>query len=297
MIEIDSILLGDNQFFGVNHMSHDKGQKTYQKFKDINEIKKIFYAAMDNGVTGCFFSTHPAIYQITDMVRKDPALKKTLSFYVNVPYVLKYSQMLNEMGALNTIKTILGGHSFMGKVAYMAKAGVNLMTRNYLAITNRLVDAEMSPFNGLNVKSIFLHNALVDLALGYDMVNVLKNFHDYVSKHYGVVPGFGTLNYPLFADLLERAGIDEALVMCAINKKGFLMNPSREATEKSIQNTKHTVLAMATLASGRIKPDEAYEYLFSLGRVKNVVVGLSSTKHANETFGLLNSYLKNREVI
>ncbi len=291
MITIDNILLGDNQFFGVNHMSQDKGIETYEKFKDLGEIKKVFYAAVDNGVTACFFSTHPAIYQITDMVRADPGLRNRLSFYVNVPYILKYSQMLNEMGAVNMIKQVLSRRNVFGKMAYMARVSLNLATGNLLAITHRLVDAEMDPFKGLNIKSIFLHNALVDMGLGYDMVKVLKSFHDYVKHHYKVQPGFGTLNYPMMCRLLERAGIDETLVMCAVNKKGFLMNPSRLATEQAITNSKHTVLAMATLASGSLKPSEAYDYLFSNKRIKNVVVGLSSQKHADETFGLLHKYL------
>jgi hypothetical protein len=86
---IDSIILGDNQFFGVNHMSQDKGQETYEKFKDIAEIRKTLYYAMDNGVTGVMFSTHPAIYQITDMIRSDPVLRKEMGIYVNVPYIVK----------------------------------------------------------------------------------------------------------------------------------------------------------------------------------------------------------------
>ena len=61
MIDIDQIILGDNQFFGVNHKSQDKGRQTYEQFKDTSEIKKIIYTAMDYGVKGVFFSTHPAV--------------------------------------------------------------------------------------------------------------------------------------------------------------------------------------------------------------------------------------------
>ena len=39
----DNIILGDNQFFGVNHLSNNKGIKTREKFKDVSEIKKILY--------------------------------------------------------------------------------------------------------------------------------------------------------------------------------------------------------------------------------------------------------------
>lgn len=291
MINIDRIILGDNQFFGVNHMSQDKGRASEQKFKDINEIKRMLYYALDNGVKGIMFSTHPSIYQITDMMRKDPAIKKEFNIYVNVPYIVKYMTMINKMGAYRTIKQVLCGQSLGEKAAYMCKAGWNVLTGNYLKITNRLVDAEMNPFYGLNVKAIFLHNILCDLALGYNMINVIKNFHDYIQKKHGAIPAFGTINYPRFCKLLADANIPEALVMTSLNKRGFLMNPSRIATEDAIKKTKHTVLAMATLASGSIPPREAYEYVFSIPGIKHVVVGLSSKEHADETFKILRKYV------
>jgi hypothetical protein len=54
-VNIDNVILGDNQFFGVNHMSEEKGRQTRERFKDIVEIKKIMYIALDLGVTGAFF--------------------------------------------------------------------------------------------------------------------------------------------------------------------------------------------------------------------------------------------------
>ena len=78
--------------------------------------------------------------------------------------------------------------------------------------------------------------------------------------------------------------------MTAVNKKGFLMNPSRDQVVEDISNSSHTVLAMATLASGRLLPEEAYSYISNTA-VKNVVVGLSSPKHADETFGIIKKYI------
>ena len=293
MFNIDQIILGDNQFFGVNHKSQDRGRQTYEQFKDISEIKKIIYTAMDYGVGGVFFSTHPAIYQITDMIRADSVLKKELSFYVNVPYIVKYVQMLNEMGMIRTVKSALSGKSFIQNSLYMLNTGFNVLSNNYLGVANRMIDIELNPFHDLNVKAIFLHNSLVDLAIGYKLTRVLQNFYDYVAKKYRVIPAFGTINYPLLCKELDKTNINEALVMTSINKKGFIMNPSRVEVEKAIENNNHTILAMGTLASGSIHPEEAYEYLFSIKKIRHVVVGLSSKKHADETFRILRRRFKN----
>jgi hypothetical protein len=65
------------------------------------------------------------------------------------------------------------------------------------------------------------------------------------------------------------------------------MNPSREAAERCLAESDVQVMAMGTLASGYLRPDPAYEYLYSLPRMDSVVVGVSSPAHAAETFGAI----------
>ena len=282
-MNIDQIILGDNQFFGVNHRSQDRGKETYEQFKDIKEIKRILMYSLEKGVKGVMFSTHPSVGEICDMIRQDPILRDNLHFYVNVPYIIKYVSMVTEMGIFDTMKNVIMSQQGQDRIPFLAKSCLNAVTLSHMGIFERLIDVEVAPFHGLNVKAIFLHNALCDLILGYQMDDVLKGFDSYIRKKYKAIPGYGTLNLPAFTDYLDEVGVQDSLVMAGFNKMGFLMNPSREACESVIKNSRHTVLAMATLASGRLKPDEAYQYLGSVG-VKNVVVGLSSKTHADETF-------------
>lgn len=290
MLDIDQVILGDNQFFGVNHMSQDKGRATYEQFKDLKEIKRILKYGLDKGVKGVMFSTHPSIYEICNMIRSDDELKDNLNIYVNVPYIIKYVSMVTEMGMYNTLKTMLKGKSGKGKTKFLLETGVNVLTLNHLGILERLIDVELAPFYDLNVKAVFLHNALCDLILGYDMKEIAIAFDKYVRKRYHAIPAYGTLNFSAFSKFLEDCGLNNSLVMTAVNKKGFLMNPSRDQVVEDIAKSSHTVLAMATLASGRLLPEEAYSYISNTA-VKNVVVGLSSPKHADETFGIIKRYI------
>lgn len=289
-LDIDQMILGDNQFFGVNHMSEARGMETREKFKDINEIKKIMYDAMKMGVKGIFFSTHPDIYKITDMIRADETLKNHFNIYVNVPYIVKYISMVNTVGPVGTIQTMLQGKNAKANMKFFAEGAKNLFTTDYIGLAMQLVEVEVAPFHDLNVKSVLLHNSLCDLALAYNMTEVIKSFDDYVRNKLNVLPGYGTQNYPAFADFLIRAGLKESFVMTAVNKIGFYMNPGIDAYEKKFKEDDNTILAMASLASGRLKPDDAYRYLSSIG-IKHVVVGLSSKKHAEETFGAINKYI------
>lgn len=292
-LDIDQMILGDNQFFGVNHMSEARGMETREKFKDINEIKNMMYHAMEMGVKGVFFSTHPDIYKITDMIREDETLKNHFNIYVNVPYIVKYISMVNTVGPVGTIQTMLQGKNAKANMKFFAEGAKNLFTTDYIGLAMQLVEVEVAPFHDLNVKSVLLHNSLCDLALAYNMTDVIKDFDDFVKNRLGVIPGYGTQNYPAFADFLKRAGLKESFVMTAVNKMGFYMNPGVESYEEQFKNDDNTVLAMASLASGRLKPDEAYEYLASVG-IEHIVVGLSSKKHAEETFGAINKYIINK---
>lgn len=288
--EIDSIILGDNQFFGVNHMSEAKGMERREQFKDIKEIKKMLCTAMELGVKGVFFSTHPDIYQITDMMREDDKLREHFNIYVNVPYIVKYMSMINTMGMVGTVEHILKGKNAASSIKFFAKGAKNLLTTDYIGLAMQLVEIEVAPFHDLNVKSVLLHNSLCDLAMAYGMHEVIKSFDDFVNSELGVIPGYGTQNYPLFANFLKESGVENAFVMTAINKMGFYMNPSREAYEKCLSTDNNTVLAMASLASGRLKPEEAYSYLGEQN-IQHVVVGLSSREHAEETFGAIRKYI------
>lgn len=290
MLNIDRVILGDNQFFGVNHMSQDKGKQTYEQFKDITEIKRILKYSLDKGVRGVMFSTHPSIYEICDMIRSDRELRDNLSIYVNMPYIVKYISMVNEMGINETIKTMLKSKSGSARLGFISKTGINIITLNITGVLERLIDVELAPFYELNVKAVFLHNTLCDLALGYNMGYIIKAFDLYIRNKYKAIPAYGTLNYPQFAKFLNENKLTNSLVMCAFNKMGFLMNPCRKAYENAFKEYDHTVLAMATLASGRLKPEEAYEYLAETG-VKNVIVGLSSNNHADETYNVISKYI------
>lgn len=289
-MKIDQIILGDNQFFGVNHMSQDRGHETYEQFKDLSEIKRILDYAMDKGVKGVMFSTHPSIGKICDMIRADQRLRENLNIYVNVPYIIKYVSMVTEMGMYETIKTVLSSQKGRHRLSFIGKSIWNAITLNHMGVFERMIDVELAPFHGLNVKAVFLHNALCDLILGYQMEDVLKGFDRYIRKKYHAIPGYGTLNMTRFLEYLDEIQAPESLVMTGFNKLGFLMNPSRESCEQAVKSTRHTVLAMATLASGCLKPEEAYEYLEQAG-IQNVVVGLSSKKHADETFACLENHI------
>jgi hypothetical protein len=51
---------------------------------------------------------------------------------------------------------------------------------------------------------------------------------------------------------------------------------------------------MGSLASGFLRPEEAYAYLASVQNIDGVVVGVSRQAHIDETFGAIRKHMPRR---
>ena len=47
---LDRIIFGDNQFFGINHMSEEKAQAQYERFRNVSAIIDVIDIAYDAGI-------------------------------------------------------------------------------------------------------------------------------------------------------------------------------------------------------------------------------------------------------
>ena len=63
------ILFGDNQFFGVNHMSEDKARAQAMRFPTTGSVIEVLDAAYDEGIKVFMCTTHERIRDICDYMR------------------------------------------------------------------------------------------------------------------------------------------------------------------------------------------------------------------------------------
>lgn len=291
---IDPILLGHNQFFGVNHLEAGAGNQKAIYFSDTARILEVIRGARELGVSAMMMSTHERALRVAEEFRKDGTLQKEMGLYLLIPYVAKYIKQANEKGLINVVTDSLGSASMTEKLATLWSGGIGALTGDASKILTTLIDFEVGTFRDLNLRSIVLHDVLADLALGLDMPEVFATFDRHVRERYGAIPGYGTKNLPRMVAMLKRAGIDNPFIMAAINKKGFWVNPSLAEVEHCLRTEKLRLLAMSSLAAGYLRPDEAYEYLYSLPNVESVVVGVSNMRHGEETFGAIRRHLGSR---
>jgi len=292
---LDKIILGHNQFFGVNHLVAQAGNQREAYFSDTSRIMDIIQFCYDQGVHGLMMSTHERAVFVTEEILKKQNELQDLGVYLLVPYVAKYIKQANEKGLVNIVKDSLGGTTFGEKVSMFMRGGMGLITKDVRRMITAMMDFEIAQFRDLNLRAIFLHDVMTDLVLGWQMADVLQLYHDHIRDKYNTTPAFCTKNLPKLMKLLEQTDIKNPLIMASINKVGYQVSPSREAFEACLSEYDLQLLAMSTLAAGYLKPKEAYEYLYSLPKIDSVVVGLSKKDHAVETFEEIRTQIANRE--
>lgn len=281
---MDRVLFGDNQFFGVNHMSEEKARAQQMRFQDLQAIIDVLDAAYQEGIRTFMCTTHDRVAEVCDYFRANRAKYPDYEFFPCMPYAHKYANAVTELGMIDALRKFLPDD---GAVGAMLKGGLALANKDIPAIMQLLVDAEMKMFHGLNTPVIFMQNVITDLLLGVGMKSCLRIFHDHVREKYHAEPGFITMNTPALLDVLDELGIDNPIVCSNINKIGFRMCGGIDLYEKTLAERRFRPVAMSVLASGAISPREAIAYVCGLPKVEAIVFGASSRGNIHQTKSLI----------
>ena len=284
---MDRLLFGDNQFFGVNHMSEEKARAQAMRFQDIQAIIDVLDHAYDEGVQSFMCTTHDRIAEVCEHMRAQPERYKDFKFMPCMPYAHKYANAVTEDGMLGALRRFMPDEGFLNAAM---RGGMSLARKDIEGITTLLIDAEMKMFAGLNTPVIFLQNVVVDLLLGLGFKEAFRIFADHVKKRYNAEPGFITMNLPRLLDVLEEQGIENPIVCSNINKIGFRMSGGFEAYERALRERKFRAIAMSVFASGAIAPKEAIEWVCKQPNIESIVFGASSRGNIRSTRELVDQH-------
>jgi len=284
---MDRLLFGDNQFFGVNHMSEEKARAQSMRFQDIGAVIDVLDSAYDEGVKSFMCTTHDRIAMVCDHMRKNPQRYADFTFLPCMPYAHKYANAVTEDGPLGALKRFLPQEGLFDAAF---RGGMSLAKKDIEGITTLLVDAEMKMFAGLKTPVIFLQNVVVDLLLGLRFKDAFRIFADHVRKRYDAEPGFITMNMPMLIDVLAEVGIENPIVCANINKIGFRMCGGIEAYERVLRERRFRAIAMSVFASGAISAEEAIEWVCNQPNIEAIVFGASSRGNIKSTKQLVDRH-------
>jgi hypothetical protein len=285
-VNIDRVLFGDNQFFGVNHMSEEKARAQSIKFQDPNSIINVLDIALEEGIKVFMCTTHERIADICDHVRRFPDKYGELKFYPCMPYAHKYANAMTEYGLVGALRSFLPEE---GAIGALIRGGVSIARKDVEGLAGQLIDAEMKMFDGVNTPVIFLQNVVTDLILGLGAKSFFRVFADHVKARYRAEPGFITMNLPVLLDALDECGIDNPIVCASINKIGFRMCGGLKQYEDAIATRRFRPIAMSVLASGAIPPAEAIKYICDQPMIESIVFGASSRGNIAQTKKLIDT--------
>jgi hypothetical protein len=290
METIDKIIFGDNQFFGINHMSQEKARQLAEQFHDINNIFKVYDFAYKAGLKAYMLNSNDKAKYICDFFRDNRGKYPDITWYPSIPYPHKYANMVAEKGIMQTINEVLiADNSAASIIKLLAKGGSAILGKNVVKLMQLLVDMEMKVFKDMQIKVIFLQNIITDLLLGYQLKDIFGEYCIYIKRKYNALPGLITQNLPFLLASLKEWNIRDVVVCTSFNKIGYLMSPDINSYELSASNndtTAYQILAMSTLASGAIAPRDAYNYI-NRQNIQAVVFGASTKSHIEETIKLI----------
>lgn len=285
---LDRVIFGDNQFFGINHMSEEKAQELAERFRDVASITRVIDGAYECGVRGFMLNANERAAPVCDYLRANTARYPELRLYPSIPYPHKYANLVAERGIFEALKAaVFADNTAAGVAGMILKGGASLFDRDPNRLMELLVDAEMRMFQGLDVRVVFLQNIVTDLVLGLGVVDFLAGFAAYVQKKFGAEPGFITMNLPQLVPALRAAGVENPIVCSSINKAGYFMNPDVATYEETIRQGGFRSMAMSILASGAVGPEEAVEYVCRQPNICSIVFGASSLGHIRQTKELI----------
>lgn len=288
---LHKVILGDNQFFGINHMSEEKARMLEERFRELKAITDVMETAYDCGIKAFMLNTNQRAEEICSYFRDNKDKFPDMCFYASLPYAHKYANAVGEKGIFGALKdTIMANSSTSEIMEMLTKGGLSLFEKDMIKVMQILVDIEMKIFRDLNVKVIFLQNIVTDLLLGFGTKEVFTAFAEYIKTKFDAEAGFVTMNMPKLVDFLVDSGIENPIVCSSINKAGYFMNPDMNSYANILKERTFRPIAMSILASGAVNPEEAVNYVCGELGIQSVVFGASSRNHILEIKELIEGY-------
>ncbi|MGC8961396.1 MAG: hypothetical protein ACP5K1_02990 [Candidatus Bathyarchaeia archaeon] len=160
-------------------------------------------------------------------------------------------------------------------------------------INARNLEEELSLCEMIEADSIILHGSCADLVrrkLSYILKEVKKRFDDIPTGIATHLPG------KTLPEILNLNIGEVEIIMAPINARGEFMEPDTESTLKAISESRRRgrkVIAMKSLAAGKLEPREALKFISD--KVDGVAVGITSLEELGELIREAKPLLGHRE--
>jgi hypothetical protein len=284
------ILVGDNPFHGISHLSEDRARARGKQVSDAEYAAELVMDSIENGANGFMFSVSESTLSILRIVSENTH-NRPIELHAIVPYAYEYVRLATQLGTLGLGRKLAGRIIRSGNFRALVYGLRGLVTvdpksimKTYLLYEKNRIMSSIGKKQKLS--SILLQEVITDMVIALDLDWFVKSYVKFVSS-LGMKPGFETRNFPFLVNKFKEWNIEFSSIeiVASFNKAGFQMNPSKECCEKALAEIPPCdVIAMSILAAGYLQLPEAIDYINNLPKLNGVVVGVSKKRHAFETF-------------
>ena len=275
-------ILGDNQFFGINHNDIEKGDKTKIVFNDNNSIVSFIFKSFEIGLDGCMVNSNNRGYDIASLISDS----FDGEIHYSIPYPHKFASMVNEGGMLMLLNYVLSKSSYKSLFIHFPSF---LVTRDIKRILPLILDLEI-PSNLRKGSYVYLQNIVTDLLLGIKRLDLIESFCKMIIEK-GYIPGLITLNPSLLDEVITKFDftLQKNIIVCFnVNNSGFNVFPDLNEVKTFIEKkTFYKKMGMSILSSGGVRNvQESLIFIKSLN-LDYVVYGSSDLKNIEINYNIL----------
>jgi len=274
------MILGHNQFIGVDHRSEERAWDKSVHFSNPSRILEVAQTASESGYKGMVIEPHPRMLDFLKLYDRHGTFK--MRFYLQVPYIQGYVQRMGQSGIKGLIWDLMIKSRPLDLFNACVRSGIGILRNEYLPLALSGLALEVSQFKDYEIESVLLHNVATDLLLSLGLQDCLEDYIHFSHDILGIRAGLVTLNFPLLASALRDKPSSPSIIVTPINPAGFDMNPSKDAVERALQEYRGEIMAMNVLGGGAFSVSASASYLRSLPRVQSVLIGASTKEHLVE---------------
>ena len=267
------LILGDNQFFGVNHADLKKAAITKELFGSHESIAHFIKESLNIGLDGFMINSNDFGFKV---VNEFDFKNQRAECHYSIPYPHKYAGIVNDSGMIALVSLVFKQLKFRD-VFSVLKFALSLNAAHLLPIIVRMEIPKTLPKGSV----VYLQNVVTDLTMGLKNGDRILSAYINSVKSMGYKPGLITLNPSKLVEVLKRSHSKDELFLCFnINYSGFNVFPSVSKVEAAIADAKDStsfnLMGMSIFSSGSrgVSIEESIEYIKSL-RLDYVVFGSS----------------------
>lgn len=271
------LILGDNQFFGVNHADLEKAAKTKELFSSHERISDFIEESLNIGLDGFMINSNDLGFKV---VEGFDFKNQNAECHYSIPYPHKYAGVVNDSGMIALVSLVLKQLRLWDLLSVM-KFAFSFNAAHLLPIILRMEIPKSLPKGSV----VYLQNVVTDLTMGLNNGNKILSTYIQTVKSMGYKPGLITLNPVNLINLLMKSHSRDEVCLCFnINYSGFNVFPSVSKVEEAIVAAKDTtnwkLMGMSVFSSGSngISINESIAYIKSL-RLDYVVFGSSKLEN------------------